>query len=902
MSFNQNTLMEIEEKDKVEASIVAKGFANREIQNRAYINALGVELAGKYLISQGIDTSNIKCLHSIKKILEEVDIADIILPNIHMDIRVVFDEDYIFVPKSHFEYDILPDIYLVFVLNNEFSNVNLLGYFEPKIINQNNANDEYFFIEKEKLSSPTGLKEYIENHSKEILENLSEDEMENSEHNMVSMADNDIKNEDKKHLIQQLTKSAKLRDRFIEFENFEMLSYNAVNEDILFVDSQHADVISEPMEDFSGDEETNKNAEADEQSSQDSSEENSEENFVDFDNLPSFNAEFDLNTDINGAVLPGVIAADISVSEEDNQDDDENTTPLSTEELEISEEYNEIKEEAEELSDTMSFDEVDTELPDEENLSEDLPENLMPFEDVNIEENDIVIEDLNIESLDEKFSFDDKDVNEEELTVNTDYIEDEAPVSGLDFSNVEIVEDFEDNYDVAVESLDEIDEVVEEKTEKEIKAGSFGKNLLEGLAAEDADISIETIDNIETLISEDTDDTTQTDVLSMELLSEIDDLLNSDVSNSNEDENDLDDINEKEISEDENDLDDINEKEISEDENDLDDISEKEISEDENDFDNVYEEEETFASEDMTSSEEALEIIPEMSEETDNEDAVSEDTTASEEMPEFSSEILTENDEKLGILFDEDIVNDEYLQADDETAFLENLGVIHENKPAEKLSFLKLTNTDNGKKAIIVTAALVTVIASASAFALLKPKNNNEIESIPPLAETNAIEESIPAINENNDIDTNIPAFTPQKINTPAPPSSELKTQSLSNQKPPSSESYLSVQRVMWEVPDYLSYSDKFKTYLRTAGRSIKLSLSSDLLLATEYAYTNSVKVDIKLTNRGDVSSTKIINSSGSNQIDQIVLQSVKDTLNVLKPPSSEIKSPDFNLSIIIYL
>ena len=91
------------------------------------------------------------------------------------------------------------------------------------------------------------------------------------------------------------------------------------------------------------------------------------------------------------------------------------------------------------------------------------------------------------------------------------------------------------------------------------------------------------------------------------------------------------------------------------------------------------------------------------------------------------------------------------------------------------------------------------------------------------------------------------------------------------------------------------------QNYLRSAGKSIKLSLSADLLLANEYAYTNQVKVGLKLSKDGSIQESKIISGSGSKQIDSIVLQSVKDTLNVVKPPSGEINTPNFNLNLIIY-
>ena len=113
---------------------------------------------------------------------------------------------------------------------------------------------------------------------------------------------------------------------------------------------------------------------------------------------------------------------------------------------------------------------------------------------------------------------------------------------------------------------------------------------------------------------------------------------------------------------------------------------------------------------------------------------------------------------------------------------------------------------------------------------------------------------------------------------------------------------YVTVRSLVWEVPDYLSYSDKVKKYLQTAGKSIRLSLSSDLLLATEYAYSNQVKVEIKLKNDGSVQDAQITKSSGSNQINDIVLRTVKDTLNVVKPAPGEIPTPDFKLGLIINL
>ena len=95
---------------------------------------MGVELLKKYLESENIKTSDTKNLHSIKKILEETDISDIMFDNVHIDVRVVYDEKAIFIPKSHFEYNITPDIYVVLLLEKDFSHVKFLGFFEPRLI------------------------------------------------------------------------------------------------------------------------------------------------------------------------------------------------------------------------------------------------------------------------------------------------------------------------------------------------------------------------------------------------------------------------------------------------------------------------------------------------------------------------------------------------------------------------------------------------------------------------------------------------------------------------------------------------------------------------------------------------------------------------------------------------
>lgn len=230
MKFEQNTLIYIDEQDKTQASAVAKAFANKDVKNRVFVNILGAELAGKYLTSEGIAISPVDNLHNIRKVLEELDIADVILPKTHIDVRVIFDENYIFIPKSHFDLKIQPHIYFVFELAKDISHVKFLGFFESSAVDLNCQNEKYYFYPKEKLIPVENLKAYLDSAKTSTRTELSDEELENFEQSIIEMIDNDINLLDKKILLKVLTKNQDLRNKFIEFENFELISYKTVNE------------------------------------------------------------------------------------------------------------------------------------------------------------------------------------------------------------------------------------------------------------------------------------------------------------------------------------------------------------------------------------------------------------------------------------------------------------------------------------------------------------------------------------------------------------------------------------------------------------------------------------------------------------------------------------------------
>lgn len=1053
MGFEQDTLIYVEQEDKSQASAAARGFAQKNIQNRAYINTLGARLAMKYLASEDINISNIYNIHSIKKILEEIDVSDVMLPNIHIDVRVVFDENVIFIPKSHFEYNLVPDIYLVFHLAKDISHVKFLGFFEPKLINKNNSNSDYYFIEKEKLSPAVDLKKYIENFNGSYQENVTEDDIVNSERIIIAMSDNDITDNDKKYLIQQLTKSAELRDKFIEFENFENLSYQAMTDpmierkslpteqdsvslddisdletiespadefeeaddltelteeenieeieqsedvlepleeeqpetpvtDELSISDDFADLGLEPIDDFSDISLDDEKIQTEEFTTDNDAAEGFLDTAAELGKAAALGAGAAALTAGAAAAAEGIAAAegtveaietgaqaintgmeiidkgleiaddlisnDISMSEPlslddvdtsmlDNIDyqeeeienetislndvevpvetehtdfidkidnkislDDIKLEPLNAEpeNLNIEEETISLKDvdttgmeiaDEEFQEETISLDNVDTSSSSLETPETDFEENIISFDNV-----DEPLSSADDDFMDDVMSFDDVEEPEQQDENSFDEIEDNSisfeeadediTTEPLDNNEVEEELPSEDIENVVSEPLDMqqmvSDEIIDDKIElkeedENSNSDAFGKNLLNNLSPENLDnISIDDLGLSDDLPSDISDD-----ISSSDLLSQIDDLLNSDTAKPVSDE--------------------------------IEESIQPEVS-------NAIDEE-------LPSIEESLldtEIIPdEIPQEQETSPAIDEliESDSDDEMPDtaidellnFEDEEEQNDEDKLGVLFNDTDTGTE----NEPPVSMGELNELDENSEIPETPVVPGVALYNkpqlNKKVIIVAAALVTVIAAASAVMLLKPKGDSsaDIEPLSKSAETEVVDGLSSPSNVESTIATNVPelekipvqeAPKPKAVQT-AQPAKELKSAAPVRQKPVSSESYLTVNRLVWDVPDALSYSPKMQNYLRTAGKSIKLSLSADLLLATEYAYTNQVKVNIKLSKDGTVQEAKVASGSGSDQIDKIVLQSVKDTLNVVKPPSSEIKTPDFNLSLIIY-
>lgn len=1112
MGMEQETLIYVEENDREEAKVLTKGLLNKGIRDRAYINALGAELGMKYLALENINSSKVYNMHNVHKILEEFDISDIMLSNIHLDVRVVFDENQIFIPKSHFEYDILPDAYMVFVLAKDNSHVKFAGFFEPKLINKNNHNADYYFIEKEKLTSPVNLKAFVESFKGNTTQSLSDNDNETAQTLMVSLVDQIASKNEVKELMKYLTKSSYLRDRFIEFENFEILSFKAERnsdiispqplnqddeiqataDDINALDMENSIELSAPesileetevpaveQDDFQS-EELDLTVEDLEAPSEDLIEGLSEDSIVEdsvnndlISEMSEINAENNENhladavgefteavvegsieglaagagETLSGAVADAEAVSEIAeniigfaetlntdslpelgeVSAEPLLKEDESVSLLEESHVEdvtdmftntafpqVEEEM--VTAEASGMADSVAseesllpemsvaeepalnmesisplngteFDEVSSSLPemdlplmDEPVVSKASDSDMISFADARVN-------DFEESNADDFFNEMDNSSMQEDDSISFEAIHAAKPsealqslnnmqIETLDFSAVEPhalprQDDMPSENEMEVLDISNVNAVPNDNDKNISETIEFNnielsneppcENQLKGENTEPmADMNnftpLEPVESVSDTGTFNMESLTFTDGMSvmtplaeagepqtevqapkpaqtegfvfepLEGFGEIDmeALSVKPQTQPAPAKNNL--LNEEEIAKIDAELDGI--PDLDSFEADLDMSESAEIPEP------LAVSEEPIKDEVLTQAEELTNEVPSQEElDSFSEDDIVESNTEEESVDENVSEEDNTAFEENADIHQEEVESEN--SAEEETAVEEeeDLTMLFAEPgdeaaelPPDLSALDEIPNLQSGPKfnmpvKTVAIAAVAAVLAIGGIGGFLMKNKNSAIDS-EPLAQTvpENIEPSIP-VEDNSDIlagnpisseeaDKKLAANMPEVQTLPAPQQepvnikADKKDESAAKAASPINPAgtLMSVKKLSWQVPDYLSYSQQIQKYLQTAGKSIKLTLSGDLLLVNEFAYSNNVKVDLKLSSDGTLKDSKIVNSSGSKQIDQLVLQTVKETLNVVKPPAGEVPTAEFNLALIINL
>ena len=108
------------------------------------------------------------------------------------------------------------------------------------------------------------------------------------------------------------------------------------------------------------------------------------------------------------------------------------------------------------------------------------------------------------------------------------------------------------------------------------------------------------------------------------------------------------------------------------------------------------------------------------------------------------------------------------------------------------------------------------------------------------------------------------------------------------------------ITKMSWDKNKSATMTKDLETYLNTSASSVWDNLDIALASAQGYGVVQPTKVSIYINKKGEVKNVRIIQSCGSNEIDSIILQNVKDVLNTMPPDKYSIKGENINLTLVV--
>lgn len=141
----------IEEFDLDYAKNICKLIENPDIRNKAVANVAAASFAKKYFQDCEVDTES--GLHNVCQVLENIDISDIYIKDNYIDVRLYFNDNELFVPKSHFDNNLLPVAYMFIKVGSDLSNGLVTGFITPSSVDTSIEYNGFYHVNEDELIS-----------------------------------------------------------------------------------------------------------------------------------------------------------------------------------------------------------------------------------------------------------------------------------------------------------------------------------------------------------------------------------------------------------------------------------------------------------------------------------------------------------------------------------------------------------------------------------------------------------------------------------------------------------------------------------------------------------------------------------------------------------------------------
>lgn len=929
--------IEIDKNLREMAKNTAARIENAQERKRAYALATGALALAKALQSDGFGVSFKHSLFKVPSFAGNFELADLYIGNVRIDVRVTFDNENFYIPKTHKKYDAAPDLYVVVKMEKNLSKMSIEGFVFPKETEKCESVEEYLVCPLKKLNSMKGFKKAVESVETEEHECAAGDHQKAAEL-AVSFLDGEISESEKIFFIKHVVNCPLCRERLCEFSEFDSI-IEQVKKYPELLDDSTLNVLT-----------GNVSSQQEEQNEPEILETGISNSVLELvKDAAALEAGLEAAETVAQAAGAGAAGLVIETAEEtaetlENISDEEDNLSL----LSISEEDDQnIEDEPENEEDSAEIDDLSEleESGEELNLTE--PEEIPDFsetpgepeqEEETVEENEAP-ELLNTEDSEEE---DTLTLEEDEPMELLEEAAEEMTLESDEESVPEAVDEGTPAESAPVEEIEETDE-----TEHEDIFAAAEEEPLELETHDELELSdLETLDEHEEMVLEEVHEEHPEEIEPEPAFEENEEAAPEEPVAEISEHEEL-----TELESDDEPLGLLEHEEIPDFSQDLEETAEPEAQE-------PVISEETEAIE--LTEEAPEEILPESGEETieetiqepeepksefaelleeepveNNEEQISEyagielideDSTPSDEPVEETQPENEVNEEIQGLLDDElmqllssDDDSDENTES--EAADDNNLDLIAESgdsesenqeengeevidslyeeapeAPAEGESaqeeFMQPEPGKNGglAKKLIAAAVVLFLITTGSITALYLNQNKQAAnQDALPDADMPMQDGSLPDAAAN----------LPQNKDDSASPMSQDLNKSITNvfSDQPAA---LTITKISWEVSQSLANDDSFRNYLQVAGKNLQMNLQNDLSYTTEINYNPKVKVSFEISKDNTIKRIQVTESSGSEQIDNVVLQSIKETLKYVNAPNIKDYKGNYNLSVVV--
>lgn len=929
--------IEIDKNLREMAKNTAARIENAQERKRAYALATGALALAKALQSDGFGVSFKHSLFKVPSFAGNFELADLYIGNVRIDVRVTFDNENFYIPKTHKKYDAAPDLYVVVKMEKNLSKMSIEGFVFPKETEKCESVEEYLVCPLKKLNSMKGFKKAVESVETEEHECAAGDHQKAAEL-AVSFIDGEISESEKIFFIKHVVNCPLCRERLCEFSEFDSI-IEQVKKYPELLDDSTLNVLT-----------GNVSSQQEEQNEPEILETGISNSVLELvKDAAALETGLEAAETVAQAAGAGAAGLVIETAEEtaetlENISDEEDNLSL----LSISEEDDQnIEDEPENEEDSAEIDDLSEleESGEELNLTE--PEEIPDFsetpgepeqEEETVEENEAP-ELLNTEDSEEE---DTLTLEEDEPMELLEEAAEEMTLESDEESVPEAVDEGTPAESAPVEEIEETDE-----TEHEDIFAAAEEEPLELETHDELELSdLETLDEHEEMVLEEVHEEHPEEIEPEPAFEENEEAAPEEPVAEISEHEEL-----TELESDDEPLGLLEHEEIPDFSQDLEETAEPEAQE-------PVISEETEAIE--LTEEAPEEILPESGEETieetiqepeepksefaelleeepveNNEEQISEyagielideDSTPSDEPVEETQPENEVNEEIQGLLDDElmqllssDDDSDENTES--EAADDNNLDLIAESgdsesenqeengeevidslyeeapeAPAEGESaqeeFMQPEPGKNGglAKKLIAAAVVLFLITTGSITALYLNQNKQAAnQDALPDADMPMQDGSLPDAAAN----------LPQNKDDSASPMSQDLNKSITNvfSDQPAA---LTITKISWEVSQSLANDDSFRNYLQVAGKNLQMNLQNDLSYTTEINYNPKVKVSFEISKDNTIKRIQVTESSGSEQIDNVVLQSIKETLKYVNAPNIKDYKGNYNLSVVV--